>query len=114
MAEQDTRLVTLPKHRGTGSKGFSITRDGGTIEGFVVWHEGQVYAYLNRCPHVGAPLDWMPDEFLNTDSSRIQCSMHGALFDIATGLCLQGPCSGRSLTPLAVFVRGREVHLTPR
>ena len=57
---------------------------------------------------------WRKDAYLNGDCSRIVCSAHGAQFDIATGLCLLGPCLGQSLTrvPLAVDTDGN-VFLVP-
>lgn len=53
--------------------------------------------YVNACPHLGVPLDWAPDRFLSSDAAHIVCAMHGAIFDIASGLCLHGPCAGESL-----------------
>jgi len=75
----------------------------------------RAYAYRNRCPHTGAPLDWQPHQFLDERGELIQCAIHGALFAIETGLCLRGPCAGRSLQALPVqltdeglLVLGRE------
>ena len=67
----------------------------------LVRRDGQVYAYRNRCPHRGIPLEWQPDQFLDHSASLIQCATHGALFLIESGECVAGPCSGQSLTPLA-------------
>ena len=65
-----------------------------------VRRNGQVYAYKNRCPHRGVPLEWVPDQFLDHSGSLIQCSTHGALFLIESGECIAGPCAGQSLTAL--------------
>lgn len=59
--------------------------------------KGQLYLYLNRCPHRGIPLEWQPDQFLDFERQYIQCSTHGALFQIDSGRCIQGPCQGQSL-----------------
>ena len=67
---------------------------------FAVRREGQVHAYKNRCPHRGVPLEWQPDQFLDTSASLIQCATHGALFLIETGECVAGPCAGQMLTRL--------------
>jgi len=67
---------------------------------FAVRREGRVYAYQNRCPHRGVPLEWQPDQFLDASASLIQCATHGALFLIETGECVAGPCAGQSLTAL--------------
>ncbi len=80
-----------------GSKGMSVDRNGKVTEAFVIKKEGRLFAYINHCPHTGAPLDWEPDQFLNLDQSYIQCAMHGALFEIETGLCVYGPCVNRRL-----------------
>ncbi len=96
-------------------RGFSLERPGAeTLEGFVVHHEGRFHAYLNHCPHVGAPLDWrMPDRFLDPQRRFIQCSTHGALFEIATGHCVAGPCAGKGLTPLKLRRSGDALYLEP-
>ncbi len=59
--------------------------------------DGQIYTYVNRCPHLGAPLNWAPDDFLDPDGDLIRCSTHGALFQIENGRCVSGPCLGQSL-----------------
>lgn len=94
-----------------GSRGFSVVLDGGTLEGFLVRSGGVVYAYRNSCPHTGAPLDWTPDSFLDLDGTLIQCALHGALFQIQTGLCVHGPCVNQHLTPLPVDVVDGRIFL---
>lgn len=97
-----------------GSKGFDIDRgDGGeALRLFVVLRDGAVHAYVNRCPHTGAPLEWQPDQFLDGDGHFIQCAMHGALFDVADGRCLSGPCVGDRLQALPVVLRDDVVYLS--
>jgi nitrite reductase/ring-hydroxylating ferredoxin subunit len=67
---------------------------------FVVKQRGKIYLYHNSCPHLGIPLEWVDDQFLDSSGSMIQCANHGALFVIETGKCVAGPCSGRALTPV--------------
>ena len=67
----------------------------------LVRREGQVFAYRNRCPHRGIPLEWQADQFLDVSASLIQCATHGALFLIESGECVAGPCAGESLEALA-------------
>ncbi len=93
------------------SRGFSIAREGDDLEGFLVRRGDEVYAYVNSCPHTGAPLDWMPDQFLDQDGAFIQCAMHGALFEIESGLCVRGPCVSRILKRLPVKADGEDVVL---
>ncbi len=78
------------------SRGFLM----GGINLFAVRKDGHVYAYQNRCPHRGVPLEWQPDQFLDSSRSLIQCAIHGALFLIDSGECVTGPCEGESLNAL--------------
>lgn len=78
---------------------------------FVVRRGEGAVAYLNRCPHLGIPLEWAPDTFLAADGRHIQCSTHGARFDIETGEGLSGPCLGDWLVPVTVEVRDGMVFL---
>ena len=83
----------------------------GAIDGFVInWH-GQFYAYRNRCPHTGVNLNWQPDIFLDLQGCYVQCSMHGALFEPNTGLCIRGPCLGASLQPLTIVHDGSTLYV---
>lgn len=93
------RTFVLPEHRGGH-------------EFFVVHNKAGVFAYLNQCPHTGAPMDWTPDQFLSLDLQYIQCAIHGAHFRIDDGYCVWGPCLGSSLTPLAVKVKSGQVYLS--
>ena len=67
---------------------------------FAVKKDNQVFLYWNRCPHLGTPLEWQEDQFLDPDGALIQCSTHGALFQIEDGHCLAGPCRGKYLQPV--------------
>ena len=78
------------------SRGFEIAEE----KLFAVRKDGQMYAYRNRCPHRGVSLEWLPDQFLDTSASLIQCATHGALFLIENGECVAGPCAGQSLHAL--------------
>jgi nitrite reductase/ring-hydroxylating ferredoxin subunit len=70
---------------------------------FVVRRGERVRGWLDACPHVdGAPLAWRKDAYLSADGASIVCYGHGAVFDIETGVCTQGPCVGQALTPVAV------------
>lgn len=104
-------LCRLDALRERATLSFSIAGESGELEGFVVMQGEWVYAYLNRCPHSGAPLNWSPDVFLSPEGTHIQCSLHGALFQIDDGLCVFGPCSGESLMPLPVAVEQGAVVL---
>ena len=79
---------------------------------FAIRRDNQLHAYWNICPHLGIPLNWMPDKFLDLDGSLIQCSSHGALFEIDTGNCIAGPCSGDRLKPVQLRNEGDSYYLT--
>lgn len=64
---------------------------------FAVNYEGDVTVYYNICPHLGTPLEFMPNQFLSFDQSFVHCATHGALFEHGSGYCVSGPCSGQSL-----------------
>lgn len=80
-----------------GCREFRIGGGDWPFKGFVVRQGDRVHAYQNFCMHVGHPLNWKPDTFLTEDSSKIICASHGALYDIASGECVGGPCRGKSL-----------------
>jgi len=81
---------------------FTVHRDGVTHSAFAIRYEGRVYAYLNRCAHVGVELDWQLGRFFDSTATVLICSTHGALYDPATGHCLGGPCNGGRLAPVGV------------
>lgn len=88
-----------------GCREFEIGEGDWPLRGFVVRQGDEVYAYENVCAHVGHPLNWMPDAFLTKDRASIMCSSHGATFEIDTGLCFAGPCTGKSLRAVEVELR---------
>ncbi len=71
----------------------------------------QVYGYINRCPHTGVNLEWLPDQFLDISGSFIQCATHGALFGIEDGVCVRGPCAGDKLQAIELLIARGEVFL---
>lgn len=96
-----------------GCREFKIGEDDWPFKGFIVRQGETVFAYQNYCMHVGHPLNWKPDSFLTRDGANIICSSHGAVYDIPTGKCIDGPCPGKKLRSLpaevrdgVVFVRG--------
>ena len=77
----------------------------------VVRSDDEFLGYLNRCPHRGLPLNWLPDQFLDTTGKYLQCANHAALFDIADGFCVAGPCAGTHLASVRLITRGSELWL---
>ncbi len=69
---------------------------------FVVREGARVFGYVNSCPHLGTPLDWQGDRFISLDNGLLMCATHGALFEIADGRCVAGPCKGQRLRGVSV------------
>lgn len=93
-----------------GCKGFPPP-PGGFTGLFAVRQGSAVFVYVNSCPHIGTPLDWMPDRFLSADGSRIVCATHGAEFRISDGECLRGPCIGERLEPVVTHIKDGTIYV---
>ena len=97
------------------SKGFPPP-PGGLTGLFAVRQADTVFVYVNECPHIGTPLDWLPDRFFDSSGDHLLCGTHGALFRPQDGLCVRGPCVGQRLAPAPISVEDGAVvlSLTPR
>ena len=85
---------------------FFYDEDGNRKEGFVIRLGDALYAYRNECRHIPVTLDWVENRFISSDDCYLQCATHGALFEISTGLCVDGPPAGLSLHALKLELRG--------
>ena len=94
------------------SCGFFVTINGEKKSLIVVRLQTSIYVYINSCPHIGAPLDLKPGQFLSHDKKNIVCSTHGALFEIETGQCIFGPCKDKYLEAIPIQINNGEVLLT--
>ncbi|HYW75633.1 MAG TPA: Rieske 2Fe-2S domain-containing protein [Gammaproteobacteria bacterium] len=92
-------------------RGFVFGEGKEAFRVFVVRRDDMVFAYVNRCPHFGVPLDSGRDRFLNLDDTRIFCTQHCAEFRIEDGYCMDGPAQGHSLDPVPIRVACGEVIL---
>ncbi len=88
-----------------GSRGYAVDPEAAYADLVLVRRGERVHAFRNRCPHTGAPMEWVPHRFLDTTGDYIQCGLHAALFRIEDGYCIAGPCARRSLDPVVVAVR---------
>lgn len=95
------------------SRGFQLQEDNqsSAMSIIAVKKNGQLYLYRNLCPHAWIPLEWVPDDFLTSDGSLIQCANHGALFTLDTGECIAGPCAGQALQAVDVLREGSQVYV---
>ena len=111
MDEAVTLLCALSEIPEGTSRGFTLERpDGRGLRVFAVRRGETVFAYVNRCPHRGTPLDWRPDDFLDREGRHILCASHGAVFRVEDGVCIAGPCPGEQLTPLPLERRGDALY----
>jgi nitrite reductase/ring-hydroxylating ferredoxin subunit len=93
------------------SRGFDPRRSGQDTM-FLVRRGERMHGWRDACPHHGGtPMAWRKDAYLNAKGDRIVCGAHGAQFDIETGACTHGPCLGQRLQPVAIVVRGDDIHL---
>jgi len=99
------KLCTLETVAEGAARNFVLQIGEGRFHGLVVRQGGEVYGYVDRCPHAGLPLAQKLDDYLTPDGGMIACSWHGALFDICSGACLGGPCVGQALRPWPVTAR---------
>lgn len=91
------------------SKKFRLRRGEREFEAMLINYGGVLYAYVNRCPHIGISLDWIDNQFFSVDHRYLMCANHGAVFEPPTGECIWGPCVGASLESLALDVQGEKV-----
>ena len=83
---------------------FGFERDGETLGGFLILHDSQVYAYVNRCPHITVSLDFGDGHLMDPSGKFIQCQVHGAQFLPESGDCFWGPPLGEKLEALPLTV----------
>lgn len=69
------------------------------------------FGYRNSCPHQGIWLNVGSGDFFDAGQAFLRCGRHGAKFEIETGSCIDGPCKGASLDPLAIAVAGGDICL---
>ena len=92
---------------------WDVLEHGRPARAFVLRFEGRLHAYLNRCAHVPAEMDWQPGEFFDAEKRWIICSIHGATYEPANGRCVGGPCGRGRLTQLLVEERDEQVYWYP-
>lgn len=97
-----------------GGRGFRFGSGPDLEAVFVVRKRGVLYAYVNSCPHMGTPLNFLPDRFFGRDGRHLLCTTHGALFRIEDGFCVSGPCTGKSLVPLALAIESGMISVIGR
>ena len=94
-----------------GSYGWEIVINDLIVKCCIIYHQNEILSYLNRCPHTGVNLEWVPHQFLDRNNKFIQCATHGALFKIENGLCIHGPCVGDKLEGVENAIINNKVYL---
>src|SRR5206468_4134266 len=89
---------------GDGAR-FRIRDYGIERDAFVVRAGGRLHAYLNTCRHQALQLDLGDARFFDADLVLLECRHHGARYRPESGACVDGPCEGGRLTPLALELR---------
>lgn len=113
MSEEDAG--TLDELRAAGVVLVPLPRvDGRPREAIVVLDSrGEPRAYLNECRHLPVPLDGGTGEVLDHTRRYLLCGTHGALYETASGLCIEGPCVGQKLVPLRLRRDGERLWVHP-
>jgi len=96
------------------SKKFTFNSNGRAVEAILVNYQGNFFAYVNRCPHIGISLDWVDNQFFTVDSRYVMCANHGATFEPATGECIWGPCVGAALQSVPLEIDGENIFAGSR
>lgn len=92
---------------------FPVRAFGEAATAFVVRHQGQARAYLNRCAHVPVELDWIEGEFFESSGLYLMFQTHGAIYLPDSGLCAGGPCRGGRLRPVALREEAGKIFWQP-
>ena len=100
------RISELPNH---GGKDILYTDGDFQTRIFVQKQGDTIEVFENSCPHAGTPLNMFGDRFLDMNGQHIICRTHGAVFDIASGKCLRGPCKGEFLRKIAIRIDGDSI-----
>ncbi len=102
-------LCTLAELEACEALPFTFGEGTRKVEIFVMFHGGDVVAYVNACPHFNISLNYREPKFLNSSGNRFLCINHYAQFRIDNGYCDEGVCEGHWLTPVAVRVEDGRV-----
>ena len=104
-----TRLCAVSDLGPLEAKAFTFRDGHQRFEMFLQRWGDEIVAYRNSCPHVRLPLDFRPGRFLDRDQKFLLCANHGALFTVAEGRCVKGPCKGKYLTPIRIERSGDDI-----
>lgn len=77
----------------------------GVNNGLAYNDNGEVKAYVNRCTHMGGPVELAPSKAV------FRCRWHQAEFDPKTGEAIEGEApKGTRLTPIQTIIEGDKIY----
>lgn len=91
------------------AKEFSYSCGNDIHDIFIQRRGGEIFGYVNICPHVGTPLNMDEGQFMEKSGRYLMCHTHGALFQLDDGLCVAGPCNGARLQSVLLKIEGKRI-----
>ena len=82
--------------------------------GIVFRFKNKTYAYLNRCVHMPRRLNCERDSIFDDTGNYLRCSMHGIIYDPATGRSLSTMCNGEKLQALRVVEEDACIYINDK
>lgn len=108
---RETPFCALDEITDGQARSFETRAVEGVYSVIVVRRGAAVFGYANCCPHLGTPLDWAPDVFMDLSGQYLRCATHGATFEVEDGSCISGPCEGDQLQAVALELRDGQVFI---
>jgi nitrite reductase/ring-hydroxylating ferredoxin subunit len=108
---EEHRLCRLDEIPDGGARSFWFGGDTERWGVFLLRRGSEIRCFVNSCPHLGTPLDLVPDRFLDTTGELIVCATHGARFRRSDGYCVAGPCQGKRLQSIALIRVGQQLWI---
>jgi nitrite reductase/ring-hydroxylating ferredoxin subunit len=94
----------------TSGRAIANRAANGAALAVVVLRRGDhAWAYRNLCPHFSIPLNYEPRTFWTYEAKLVMCAHHSAMFRFEDGVCVDGPCEGAALTPVAIRIERRRI-----
>ena len=76
----------------------------GLVNGIAFNHKGTIKAYVNRCTHMGGPVE------LHASKGVFRCRWHQAEFDPRSGAAIEGEApKGTRLEPIELVIEGEQI-----
>jgi nitrite reductase/ring-hydroxylating ferredoxin subunit len=106
------RLICASRELVDSGRGvrFEVEYFGEPAPAFAIRYRGHAHGYLNRCAHVAMELDWQEGVFFDSAGRDLVCGTHGAVYEAATGRCIEGPCIRSRLVKLKIEERDGMVY----